>query len=160
MIFFCGGGGGEFSLYLFYLWINLLAIYVLDVTDKVRVKKKKPKVAQPKELFPIKNAGNTKENTRSPLSTRTLDMNSPAKLVQRKQIKDLDKKMTCSQENSLSRFIVRDKENMWLFVGHVCVNLYSLSTFCPHEMNFFSFCLDLVWILQSGYWLIAPIINR
>jgi hypothetical protein len=82
------------------------------MTDKVRLKKKKPKAAQPKELFPVKNAGNTKENTRSPLSTRTIDMNSPAKLVQRKQIKDLDKKMTCSQENSLSRFIVRDKENM------------------------------------------------
>ncbi|XP_060600553.1 cell division cycle-associated protein 3-like [Ruditapes philippinarum] len=85
---------------------------MLDMTDKVRLKKKKTKAAQPKELFPVKNAGNTKENTRSPLSTRIIDMNSPAKLVQRKQIKDLDKKMTCSQENSLSRFIVRDKENM------------------------------------------------
>ncbi|XP_045161772.2 uncharacterized protein LOC123526597 [Mercenaria mercenaria] len=85
---------------------------MLDVTDKIRLKKKKVKAAQPKELFPIKNAANTKENTRSPLSTRTVDMNSPAKLVQRKQIKDLDKKMTCAQENSLSRFIVRDKENM------------------------------------------------
>jgi len=89
-------------------------IVFTDLTEKMRVKKKKKvKSTQPKELFPgKKRVSDFKDVTRSPLSTRTLDMNSPAHIIQRKQVKDIGKKMTCTQENSLSRHIVREKENM------------------------------------------------
>lgn len=83
-----------------------------DDSKKIKIKKNKEVTVQPKQLFPTKKSSNLPEVTRSPLSTRTLDMNSPLTIVQRKQIKDIDRKMTCAQENSMSRFIVRDKENM------------------------------------------------
>ncbi|KAL4221666.1 hypothetical protein ACF0H5_019923 [Mactra antiquata] len=85
---------------------------MLDITDKIRAKKKKTKTAQPKELFPVKLSVNSKDTTRSPLSTRTIDMNSPAKLVQRKQMKEYGRKLTCAQENSMSPYVVQEKENM------------------------------------------------
>lgn len=98
-------------------FLSLLFLYnLLELTDKVRLKKKKkPKQSQPKELFPGKKSSDLREVTRSPLSTRTLDMNSPLQIIQRKQVKDIDKKMTCAQENAMSRFVVREKENMWKF---------------------------------------------
>ncbi|WAR14386.1 hypothetical protein MAR_004491 [Mya arenaria] len=77
-----------------------------------KLKKKKQKNSQPKELFPAKTTSALKDVTRSPLSARTIDVNSPANIMQRKQIKDIDKKMTCAQENARSKFIVREKENM------------------------------------------------
>ncbi|WAR14343.1 hypothetical protein MAR_004448 [Mya arenaria] len=77
-----------------------------------KLKKKKQKNSQPKELFPAKTTAALKDVTRSPLSARTIDVNSPANIMQRKQIKDIDKKMTCAQENARSKFIVREKENI------------------------------------------------
>ncbi|KAH3858317.1 cell division cycle-associated protein 3-like [Dreissena polymorpha] len=100
---------------------------ILDMTRNAKLKKKKQqKTSKPKELFPSKTSSSDskmaaipakpssllKDVTRSPLSTRTVDINSPAHIVQRKQIKDIDKKLTCAQDNSMSKFIVREKENM------------------------------------------------
>ena len=80
--------------------------------EKIKKKKKQQRATQPKELFPSKKAG-LKDSTRSPLSSRNVDVNSPLQIVQRKQIKDIDLKRNCGQqESSVSRFIVKDKENM------------------------------------------------
>ncbi|XP_062618702.1 cell division cycle-associated protein 3-like [Saccostrea cucullata] len=66
-----------------------------------RVSKGPAKVPQPKVLFPSKRMvpGN-KDNTRSPLATRTLDMNSPRKIVQHKQSKNIEsqKAKSCALE--------------------------------------------------------------
>lgn len=103
----------------FILLIVLFLWNFSELTEKVRLKKKKKgKPAQPKELFPGKKSSDMKEVTRSPLATRTLDMNSPLQIIQRKQVKDIDKKMTCVQENAMSRFVVREKENMWILGYH------------------------------------------
>lgn len=100
-------------MYKTYCSNNVYLVNISELTEKSRVKKKKPKPSQPKELFPgRKGSTGLKDVTRSPLATRTLDMNSPLQIIQRKQVKDLDKKMTCAQENAMSKFIVREKENM------------------------------------------------
>ncbi|XP_061198367.1 cell division cycle-associated protein 3-like [Saccostrea echinata] len=66
-----------------------------------RVSKGSAKVPQPKQLFPSKRmAPGNKDNTRSPLATRTLDMNSPRKIVQQKQSKNIEsqKAKSCALE--------------------------------------------------------------
>jgi len=94
-------------------WRHIFFLTFYSDLKAAKLRKKKQKNSQPKELFPSKsNNSGLKDVTRSPLSARTTDMNSPANIVQRKQIKDVDKKMTCAQENASSRFIVREKENM------------------------------------------------
>ena len=75
--------------------------------------KKSIKVTQPKELFPNKKGLGLKDtNTRSPLSTRNVDMNSPLQIIQRKQTSKVVKARSCSTESPTARFIVKDKENM------------------------------------------------
>lgn len=75
--------------------------------------KKSTKAPQPKELFPNKKGLSVVDNnTRSPLSTRNVDMNSPLQIIQRKQTNKVDKARISSTESPNTRFIVRDKENL------------------------------------------------
>ncbi|KAK3105935.1 hypothetical protein FSP39_008963 [Pinctada imbricata] len=72
-------------------------------------KKKSVKAPQPKQLFPAHRlATENKDMTRSPLATRTLDMNSPRVIVQRKQAKKIENSKTCAMEHA----VARDKENL------------------------------------------------
>lgn len=79
-----------------------------------RVSKGPAKNPQPKQLFPSKRlvSGN-KDNTRSPLATRTLDMNSPRILVQQKQSKNFEsqKAKSCALE-AVSRRMNKENVNM------------------------------------------------
>lgn len=75
--------------------------------------KKAMKIPQPKELFPTKKGLAMKDkNTRSPLTMRTVDINSPLQIIQRKQTNKVDKARISSSESPNARFIVKDKENM------------------------------------------------
>ena len=81
------------------------------------------KVPQPKQLFPKKRmAPSNKDNTRSPLATRTLDMNSPRILVQQKQSKNIEsqKAKSCALE-AVSRSMNKENMNMnmWMLDGFV-----------------------------------------
>ncbi|XP_056000118.1 cell division cycle-associated protein 3-like [Ostrea edulis] len=79
-----------------------------------RVSKGHTKVPQPKQLFPRKQmvSGN-KDNTRSPLATRTLDMNSPRVIVQQKLSKNIEsqKAKSCALE-AVTRSMNKENVNM------------------------------------------------
>ena len=74
---------------------------------------KKNRAPQPKQLFSGKTISsiNNKDNTRSPLSTRNIDMNSPRNIVQKKQLKKVEKARSCNLE-AISKYSVEDKENI------------------------------------------------
>ncbi|KAK3580051.1 hypothetical protein CHS0354_028622 [Potamilus streckersoni] len=75
--------------------------------------RKKSRATQPKELFPKQRVAVSfnKDSIRSPLSTRTLDMNSPRQIVQWNQSKKVENARSCQIESVNSRFIANDKEN-------------------------------------------------
>ncbi|XP_022338445.2 uncharacterized protein LOC111133994 [Crassostrea virginica] len=80
----------------------------------IKTTKGPAKVPQPKQLFPKKRmAPSNKDNTRSPLATRTLDMNSPRILVQQKQSKNIEsqKAKSCALE-AVSRSMNKENMNM------------------------------------------------
>ncbi|XP_071145641.1 cell division cycle-associated protein 3-like isoform X1 [Mytilus edulis] len=78
----------------------------------VTILPKKTRAPQPKQLFSNKNISSiNKDLTRSPLSTRNIDMNSPLNIVQKKQSKKVEKARSCNLE-AMTRFNVEEKENL------------------------------------------------
>ncbi|OWF39839.1 cell division cycle-associated protein 3-like [Mizuhopecten yessoensis] len=87
--------------------------YVYKDQIETTVHRKPVKPTQPKQLFPKRPISLNKDNTRSPLATRTVDMNSPRVIIHKKQTKRLETAKSCVQEVIGSgRYCVQEKENV------------------------------------------------
>ncbi|XP_069119541.1 cell division cycle-associated protein 3-like [Argopecten irradians] len=87
--------------------------YVYKDQVETTMQRKPAKPPQPKQLFPKRHSSLNKDNTRSPLATRTVDMNSPRVIIQQKQTKRMETAKSCVQEVIGSgRYCVQEKENV------------------------------------------------
>ncbi|XP_033764377.1 cell division cycle-associated protein 3-like [Pecten maximus] len=87
--------------------------YVYKDHIETTIHRKPVKPAQPKQLFPKRHSSLNKDNTRSPLATRTVDMNSPRVIIHQKQTKRMETAKSCVQEVIGSgRYCVQEKENV------------------------------------------------
>lgn len=92
---------------------DTLQLIYHDKEDTVVNWKTNSKPAQPKQLFPAKRLPSfDKDVTRSPLSTRNIDTNSPLNIVQKKQSKKVDKYRSCKLESIGNKYSLDEKENI------------------------------------------------